>query len=272
MKQLNDKLVLITGGGSGIGRQMAFLFSKEGSRIILWDVDETSMKSVAKEINDIGGKVWMFVCDVSDKDLVYKTADSIKRDIGKVDVLVNNAGVVSGKPFLECTDEEIKKTMNVNIIAHFWTVKAFLPDMIASNSGHLVTIASAAGCIGVNSLADYSASKFAAVGFNESIRMELRKTGIDGVKTTVVCPYYINTGMFEGVKTRYKLFLPILNEDFVARKIIHAVKKDREVLKMPPLVYIIPLLRLLPVKLMDRISDILGISSTMDEFVGRNGK
>jgi all-trans-retinol dehydrogenase (NAD+) len=272
LKQLHDTLVLITGGGSGIGRQMALLFSREGSRIILWDIDETSLNSVAREIKNAGGKIWIFVCDVSDKDLVYKTADRIKRDIGKVDVLVNNAGVVSGKPFLECTDEEIKKTMRINILAHFWTVRAFLPDMIASNLGHLVTIASAAGCIGVSSLADYSASKFAAIGFIESIRMELRKTGSNGVKTTVVYPYYINTGMFEGVKTRYPLILPILDEGFVAQQIVRAVKKDREVLTMPPLVYFIPLLRLLPVKLMDRISNVLGISSTMDEFVGRKGR
>lgn len=272
MKQLKNKLVLITGGGSGIGRQMALLFSRERSRIILWDVDEASIKNVAKEIQDAGGKAWIFVCDVSDKDSVYKTADQIKRDIGKVDVLVNNAGVVSGKPFLESTDEEIKKTMKINIMAHFWMVRAFLPDMIASNLGHLVTIASAAGCIGVNFLAGYCASKFAAIGFIESIRMELRKTGIDGVRTTVVCPYYINTGMFEGVKTRYKLILPILNDDFVAQKIVRAIKKDREVLNMPPLVHLIPLLKLLPVKLMDRVFDVLGISSTMDKFVGRKGR
>jgi all-trans-retinol dehydrogenase (NAD+) len=78
--------------------------------------------------------------------------------------------------------------------------------------------------------------------------------------------------MFEGVKTRYQLLLPILDEGFVAQQIVRAVKKDREVLTMPPLVYFIPLLRLLPVKLMDRISNVLGISSTMDEFVGRKGR
>lgn len=269
MKNLKNKLVLITGGGSGIGRLTAINFAKEGSRIILWDINEDAMNRVVKEIKSSGENVWSYVCDVSDKDLVYENADRVKKEIGKVDVLVNNAGIVSGKPFMECSDDEIKKTMDINIMAHFWTVKSFLPDMIKANFGHLVTIASAAGWIGVNSLADYCASKFASVGFNESIRMELRKKRIDGVKTTVVCPFYINTGMFEGVKSRHELILPILDENFVARKIVHAVKKDRAVLNMPRILYTVPLLRLLPAKYFDKIADILGINNSMDDFVGR---
>jgi len=81
-------------------------------------------------------------------------------------------------------------------------VKSFLPAMLQRNSGHIVTIASAAGFVGTNGLVDYCASKFAAVGFDESLRMELAALGKTGVHTTVVCPYYINTGMFEGIKTR----------------------------------------------------------------------
>lgn len=82
-------------------------------------------------------------------------------------------------------------------------MKAFLPDMIARNHGHIVNIASSAGLIGVTGLVDYCSSKFAAVGFHESLRAELEQLGKDGINTTVVCPYFINTGMFEGAKTRY---------------------------------------------------------------------
>ena len=84
-------------------------------------------------------------------------------------------------------------------------MKAFLPAMVARNSGHIVSIASSAGLFGVTGLADYCASKFAAVGFDESLRFELEAMGKTGVHTTVVCPYYINTGMFDGVRTRYQL-------------------------------------------------------------------
>ncbi len=267
--KLKGKVVLITGAGSGIGRLMAINFAKAGCDVALWDINKNALIDVAHEISSTGRDAFTYVCDVSDKDFVYRVAERVKRDMGKVDILVNNAGVVSGKPFIECSDAEIKKTMDVNIMAHFWTTKAFLPDMIKDNSGHLVTIASSAGWIGVNSLADYCASKFAAVGFDEAIRMELRKNKIDGVKTTAVCPFYINTGMFKGAKSRFGFLLPILDENYVAEKVVKAVINKRAVLKMPLLTYSVPLLRFLPAKYFDMVADILGVSSSMDDFVGR---
>lgn len=270
MKNLNGQVVLITGGGSGIGRLMALNFAKEGSRLVLWDINKQGAEKVAKEIKQAGGTAWAHVCDVSDKEDVYKAAKKVKKDVGKIDILVNNAGVVTGKPFLDCTDDQLKKTMDVNVLGQFWTVKAFLPGMISANHGHIVTIASSAGWVGVNSLADYCASKFANVGFDEALRMELKKSGANGVKTTCVCPYYIDTGMFKGVKTRFSFLLPILKEDVVAQKIIQAVKKDRSILKMPRFTYTVPLLRMLPVSIMDRLSGFLGVTSSMDDFAGRD--
>ncbi len=95
----------------------------------------------------------------------------------------------------------IEKTFQVNTMAHLWLGKAFLPSMIEKNHGHVVTIASMAGKFGMAGLCDYCASKFAAVGFDESLRNELVHMGKDNVHTTVVCPYFINTGMFDGVQT-----------------------------------------------------------------------
>ncbi|KAB7507456.1 Short-chain dehydrogenase/reductase family 16C member 6, partial [Armadillidium nasatum] len=100
------------------------------------------------------------------------------------------------------------------------TAKAFLPGMIEENSGHIVTIASLAGLFGINKLVDYCSSKFAAVGFDESLRMELHVLGHKGIHTTVVCPYYINTGMFEGVQSR---LIPILEQEYVADEIADAI-------------------------------------------------
>ena len=270
MKNLKDQVVLITGAGSGLGKLMAFHFAKEGSCLVLWDLNKESVKKVVEEIKQSGGRAWAYPCDVSDKNAVYELAEKTKKEIGKVDILVNNAGVVSGKPFMDCTDEQLKRTMDVNILAHFWTVRAFLPDMIKTDHGHLVTIASAAGWIGTAGLADYCASKFAAVGFNESIRMELKKQGLKGVKTTCVCPFYINTGMFDGVKTRFSLFLPILDERKVAKKIFNAVKKDRAMIKIPWMISTVPVLRLFPTSILDWSARFLGISSSMDEFKGRS--
>lgn len=250
---------------------MALGFAKEDSRLILWDIHKENLEKVATEVKRFGAEANSFVCDVTNKELVYKLAEKIKKNIGKVDVLINNAGYVTGKKFFECDDEELKKTYDINILSHLWTTKAFLPDMMKENLGHLVTVASASGLIGVNSLAAYSSSKFAAFGFNESIRMELKTKKLSGVNTTVVCPFYIDTGMFEGAKG-FPLLLPILKEKWVAQKIISAVKRNKEELIMPSLVKTIPICRIFPAFIFDRIADLLGVNRSMDEFVGRGKK
>ena len=189
--------------------------------------------------------------------------------MGGVDILFNNAGIVSGKPFLECSDNEIERSLAINLTAHIWTIRAFLPGMIEQGAGHLVTIASAAGIVGVAGLADYSASKFACFGLDEALRSEFRKRR-QRIHTTVVCPYYINTGMFAGVKTRFSFLLPILKQERAAARIFKAVARRRSRLLMPPLVYTVWLLRLLPVRWFDFIADFLGINRSMDEFHGRS--
>jgi all-trans-retinol dehydrogenase (NAD+) len=154
-------------------------------------------------------------------------------------------------------------------MAHFWTVRAFLPDMVRRGSGHIVTMASAAGIVGVSQMVDYCASKAAAFAFDEALRMEIRKSRW-AVKTTVVCPYFINTGMFEGVRTRFAALLPILDEEKVAARIIRAVLKNRKRLVMPPMVYSVWLLRLFPVVVFDFVADIMGINVAMKAFQGRS--
>jgi all-trans-retinol dehydrogenase (NAD+) len=272
MKMIENKIVLITGGASGIGRLMALDFAGRGAKVAVWDLDSRALTSLEEEARSKDRAVPLairgFVCDVTDRTAVYAQAKRLTEELGPVDILVNNAGVVSGSPFLETPDEKIEKTMQVNALSHFWTCKAFLPSMIERNTGHLVTISSAAGVIGVPGLADYTASKFAVFGLNESIRMELRLVK-SAVKTTVVCPFFINTGMFEGVKTRFPLLLPILESGYVARRIVSAVLKNRSRLIMPVLVCSVPFLRLFPTAFFDAIVDFFGINHSMDNFTGR---
>merc|ERR1711962_965727 len=119
-------------------------------------------EETAEQIRENGGKAYEYTVDISDSEEVYQAGLKVKRDVGNVTILVNNAGIVTGKPFLECPDHMIKKTMDVNINAHFWTLKAFLPSMIANNKGHIVNVASLAGLFGMRNLVDYSTSQFAA--------------------------------------------------------------------------------------------------------------
>jgi len=268
MKNVNGKIILITGGASGLGRLMAFDFARRGARVVVWDLQARALKALEKEAAEERLSITGMVCDVTNKSTVYRRAKILTKKLGPVDVLVNNAGVVSGNTLLETPDAKIEKTMQVNVLSMFWTVKAFLPAMLERKSGHIVTIASAAGLIGVRGLTDYCASKFAAVGFDEALRMELRRIK-SPVKTTVICPFFIDTGMFAGVKTRFPLFLPILKPKTAVNRIIRAILKNRKRLIMPVFAYSVLLLRCFPLGMLDAIADFFGISHAMDDFKGR---
>jgi all-trans-retinol dehydrogenase (NAD+) len=266
MTDLSKNHVLVTGAASGLGRRIALGCARRGATLVLWDLHREGLDAVAREVEALGTKAEGVVVDVSDRKAVY---DASRRTSRPVDVLVNNAGVVSGKSLLEIPDEKIEASFRVNALALFWTTKAFLPGMIERGHGHLVTIASAAGLIGVARLSDYCATKWAAVGLDESLRVELKKKA-PAIRTTVVCPFYIATGMFEGVKSRFPFLLPILDEETAAERILRAVEKNKARLSMPFLVKTLPLLRLLPVSWFDAVSNFMGINVAMDEFVGRH--
>ncbi len=269
MSEIKGRHILVTGGASGIGRLMAKKLAALGGRISLWDINTENLDNVVAELNAAGGeRARGFVCDVSQRETVYRIADETRAAGGAIDILINNAGIVSGKGILELPDEKIVATFAINVLSLFWTAKAFLPQMIERRRGHIVTIGSAASLIGVPRLTDYAASKWAAMGFDESLRAELRKSAPE-VRTTVVCPYYIDTGMFHGVKSRFPRLLPILNEDTVAARIVSAIQRDRRRLIMPVMVYLVPLMRVLPVDLFDKLATFLGVNASMDEFRGR---
>ena len=154
--------------------------------------------------------------------------------------------------------------------SHFWTVKAFVPGMIERDDGCVVTVASAAGLVGVAGLCDYCASKWGARGFNDALRLELRKMKKFGVQTLSVCPYFINTGMFNGVSGTnwpFGFLLPMLEPSYVGDMVLTAVRRGQEELRMPRLMYCSDLLHfLLPVWLKDTVFEIIGFSTSMDSF------
>lgn len=269
MKTIEGSIALVTGGASGIGKLTAFGLAAAGARVVIWDVAEDALRKAEAEAADRGLAVRGYACDVSKREAVYAQARRVADEVGPVDILVNNAGVVSGRTFLETSDEKIELTMAVNTMASFWTIKAFLPGMLERGRGHLVTIASAAGIIGVTGLADYSASKFAVFGLHEALRMELGRLKSD-VRTTVVCPFFIDTGMFAGVRTRFPLLLPILKQEIAAARIVRAILRGKKRLLMPPMVYTVYLLRLFPVAVFDAVANLFGINRSMDHFTGRS--
>lgn len=260
----------MTGGASGIGRQMSIQFAKQGAKVIIADLNEKQAKVVAYEIKQSGGQALGIHCDVTSIESVKTAAQAARIAFGPITILVNNAGIVSGKLITELSYETIERTFKVNAISHFYTIKEFLPSMLEQNKGHIVTIASVAGLGGVSKMTDYCASKYAAVGIDDSLRNELKSLN-SNVKTTCVCPYYINTGMFKGVSTKFNFLFPMLSEQWVAGRIIQAVKYDEEVLLMPKTMnssYYIK--AFLPVSWTDYLSHALGFQASMNTFQGRH--
>uniref|UniRef100_A0A4X2LYF5 Short chain dehydrogenase/reductase family 16C member 5 n=1 Tax=Vombatus ursinus TaxID=29139 RepID=A0A4X2LYF5_VOMUR len=245
-KKAAGEIMLTTGAGSGLGRLLALKFVHFGAIVVLWDINQESLDETCRLAKEYGfSRVHAYICDCSKRHEICKVAEQVKKEVGDVTILINNARVLTGKLFLETSDDYVEKSFLVNTFPHIWTYKAFFPAMIAFNHGHLVCISSAAGLIGLNGLGDYCASKFASFGFAESIYFELRKLKKHGIQTTIVCPYFIKTGMFEGCSTKYPDVLPLLKPELVANKIVSAILEDQVYLITPKMAYIAPWL---PVK------------------------
>jgi all-trans-retinol dehydrogenase (NAD+) len=266
-RQLAGSRILITGGGSGIGRQMGLQAADRGAHVIIWDRDRDAAERVTTEIVAAGGTAESHVVDITEVAVVNRVAERS----GVVDVLINNAGIVAGKHLLDATEASIRRTYEVNALALYWVTRAVLPGMISRRNGAIVTVASAAGLLGVAQQTDYSATKFAAVGFTESLRAEMRSLG-HPIDTLTVCPFFIDTGMFEGAQTKFPLLLPVLKEVDVAGKVLDAIERRRLTLVLPAFSRVLPYARLLPNRWFDALADFLGVNTTMDHFVGRSTK
>ncbi|XP_065652026.1 estradiol 17-beta-dehydrogenase 11 isoform X2 [Hydra vulgaris] len=258
-KSLNGKCVLITGGGGGLGKQLAVNFAKCGARIILWDIHTESNESTASLLKAMRCEAFSYTCDCGNEAQVKETALKVQNEIGHIDVLVNNAGIMNAKSITMQTEEQIRKTFDTNVLSHFWTTKAFLPSMMERNDGHIVTIASTAAINGSPYLCDYSASKYALIGYHESLTLELREQGFNNIRTTCICPNFINTGLSVKPKTNVPWLIPILQASEVAKAIVNAVRTNQDMLILPKIFYAITIKRLIPFSAQLAIHDYLGI-------------
>ncbi|XP_054841442.1 epidermal retinol dehydrogenase 2-like [Eublepharis macularius] len=269
-KNVAGEIVLVTGSANGIGKQIALNFARLGAILILWDIDEQGNEDTAELMKRNGAlAVYTYKCDCSKREEIYAVADQVKKEVGDVNILINNAGILNGKNFIDLLDSEIEETLDVNIKAHFWTCKAFLPAMISCNHGHLVTISSTGGLTGANKLSDYCASKWAETGFLEAVAFELQAAGKKGIKTTIVFPYYVDTEMVTGVITTRPCLYPILDVEYVGRKIVDAILKEKFYLFIPPWVCFATLKIFLPTKVIFLLVEYFGIFNNLDHFKGR---
>lgn len=270
MTQLRNSTTLITGGASGIGRLMGLLSLQRGAKqLVIWDINLQNLQQVTTEMQAKGYSVFPYEVDVTDTTAVEAAAKRVMQETGPPDILINNAGIIVGKVFAAHSYTEIASTLNINVLGVMAVTRAFLPAIIARGSGHVVNIASAASLIPNPRMSVYAASKWAVLGWSESLRLELEALKLD-LHVTTVTPSYIDTGMFAGAKA--PLLTPILQPEEMADAILKAVEKNKIMLRKPFIVHLIPLLRgLLPTRLFDLlVGKGFKAYSTMEGFVGRS--
>lgn len=269
MATFKGKTVLVTGGAGGIGFLMGRKALDRGAaHLIIWDINEDSLSAASETLSKEGYSVSTYRVDVSDSEQVINAAMAVVTEHSHVDILFNNAGIIVGKPFHKQCPETIRKTMGVNTLGLMYVTNAFLPSMMESGSGHIINITSAAGLTPNPGMTVYAASKWAAVGWAESLRLEVTKSYPE-IKFLNVMPGYIDTGMFEGVTA--PLFMPLLKPDKITTKILNCVEKEKKQLKAPFMVKLTRLFQgLLPLTVFDFVAGkIFGVYRSMDTFKGR---
>ncbi|WP_040790467.1 SDR family oxidoreductase [Nocardia paucivorans] len=266
------KKVLVTGAAMGLGKLFAEQAVREGAAaVVLWDVNDTALTDTAAELSGKGARIHRYTVDVSDPEAVHTAAEKVRDEVGDIDVLVNNAGIVRGNSyFWETSDRsDIEKTMAINSLAPMYITLEFLPAMIANGSeARILTIASSAGLVHNPRMSVYAASKWAALGWSDSVRIELDQAGHRHVRVTTICPTYINTGMFEGAKGFW--LTPILDAHKVVDTSWNAMKKGTPVVILPWTSRLNKVLSgLLPIRLRDFFLDMVGVYHSMEDFTGR---
>ena len=272
MGKFNDKRVLITGAASGIGRIMgAMALEKGAAALVIWDINQANIDATVAEFK-AKGSVFGYRVDISDQQQVIAAAQKVKEEVGQIDILINCAGIITGnKTFDNCTTEEIRRTMDINTVAPMVVALQFLPDMIARNSGHICNISSAGGLISNPRMSVYAASKWAVIGWSDSVRIELEQMKSD-VKVTTIAPYYIKTGMFDGVKSP---IVPLMKPEWAARHIIRAIERNKRVKVVTKLIpfpyhFVRFMQGIMPTKVFDWFfGQVFGIYHSMDNFTGR---
>ncbi|WP_194813819.1 SDR family NAD(P)-dependent oxidoreductase [Nocardia sp. XZ_19_385] len=272
LETVAGKKVLVTGAAMGLGRLFAERAVREGAAaVVLWDVNEIALQATASELSGQGTAVHHYTVDVSDQDAIVAAAAAVRAEVGDIDILVNNAGIVRGNSYFWETENraDIDKTMAINSLAPMYITLEFLPAMV-KNTGEarVLTIASSAGLVANPRMSVYAASKWAALGWSDSVRLELEQAGHDHVRVTTVCPTYINTGMFDGAKGFW--FTPILEQDEVVETSWQEMKQGNPLVILPWTSRLNKALSgILPIKLRDVFLSTVGVYNSMEKFTGR---
>ena len=226
--ELRDKVVVITGGGRGVGRSIALALAHEGARLALVARTESELKAVSEEVKALGGEAMAIPTDINDPKQIEDMAQEALKTYGTVDVVINNAakGAVPGLLVQDTTVEDWDDVMNVNARGTFLVTSAFLPTLLAKNSGHVINVATVVAKKGVATAVAYCASKAAMVAFGQGL---LDEVGPLGIRVTNVLPGPVNTSMRWDHNPDYPRDWVVEPED-VAQAIVSVLKMEDYVL------------------------------------------
>ena len=265
--KIQNKTVLITGACSGIGKIMARRCLEKGAKeVIIWDINEEAIAATVKELSALG-KVYGHKADISSPESVEAAYEATRAACGPVDILINNAGIITNnKVFAQQTDADIDRTIDINTKGAMYLTRRYLPLMMERGVGHICNVTSSAGMLALPKMSLYAASKWAAIGWSESLRIELSREK-SPVKVTTIAPYFINTGMFDGIHSFFKIQKP----ETVARKTIWAIQHNVGYRGIPFSSHFIRLMQgIFPYRLFNwAFGDLCGLYTVMDHFTGR---
>jgi short-subunit dehydrogenase len=236
------QVILITGASNGIGKQLAIDFAARGAIVAGCGRSIARLKETLKEVRRASPTSVMIGCDVSDAEQVRGMVGKVLEDYGKIDILINNAGVGMRRPFVETSIETIETITRTNYLGALYCAHEVLPSMIARGRGHIVNISSGAGKIGTLNMAAYCGSKFALNGWSESLYHELKPLGIN---VTVVCPGPVQTDFSADFRDSEPKAPPerIVSAAAVCQAVIQAIEKNKFEVVMPRWVALLDALR-----------------------------
>ena len=265
--KIQGNTVLITGGCSGIGKIMGRMCLEKGAcKLVIWDINEKAIEATVKELSTLGS-VYGHKADISSPESVDKAYEDTKEACGDVDILINCAGIITNnKTFAEQTDLDIIRTIDINTKGAMFVTLRYIKDMKDRGFGHICNITSSAGMLSLPKMALYAASKWGAIGWSDSVRIELQREK-SPIHVTTIAPYFIDTGMFAGIRSFFKIQKP----ETVARKALRAIEQNRGYKGIPFTQHFIRLMQgIFPVRLFDFVfGDICGLYRVMDHFTGR---
>ncbi|XP_011692756.1 PREDICTED: uncharacterized protein LOC105452902 [Wasmannia auropunctata] len=251
-KDIAGEIVLITGAGHGIGKELAIGYALLGATVICWGKNEENTNQTMDDIKKMGiDSVYAYRCDVADREEVFRVAEKVKKEVGDVTILINNAGIGLFKPFLNQSFDEISRLTHVNIMGHYWTLQAFLPSMIDKNHGHVVAVSSIGGLFGAPYATTYCATKFAVGAIMEAVSEELRvlSNGKSSIKFTTIYPGLVHTGLVKKPKLRFPWLMGGHSPQEAASLIIDAQRRNYDYISTP--LYWMPIfkiVRIIPYK------------------------